>query len=76
MKVTAQEVRKALRHLLTRIEAGEEVVITRNGKEVTRLVATSNTKVLPDLAEFRASVKLGGEPMSETVVRMRQDNCY
>ena len=77
MKVTVREVRKELSRLLTRVEAGEEVVITRNGKEVAKLVATSETlKVLPDLTEFRASLQLKGEPISRTVVRMRDDSRY
>ncbi len=77
MKVTVREVRKGLSRLLNRVEAGEEVVITRNGKEVAKLVPTSETsKVLPDLSAFRAATKLSGEPVSDTVIRMRRESRY
>ena len=68
MKVTVQKVLEALSRLLPRVEAGEEVA---------KPVATSDTpKVLPDLAEFRASLELKGEPSSQTVVRMRRGSRY
>ena len=77
VRVNVREARKNLSSLLNRIEAGEEVTITRNGTEVAKLVSPSKTaKVLPDLSDFRASIELEGEAMSETVVRMRQGNRY
>ena len=36
--VNVQEAQDQLPHLLTQVEAGEEVVITRNGKPIARLV--------------------------------------
>ncbi len=77
MRVNVREARKNLSSLLNRIEAGEEITITRNGTEVARLVSPlKTTKVLPDLSNFRASIELEGEAMSETVIRMRQESRY
>jgi prevent-host-death family protein len=76
MKVTVREARKDFSQLLSRVEAGEEVVITRNGKEVARLVSVAMPKVLPDLDDFRAAIPIQGEAMSQTVIRMRQDERY
>ena len=44
--------------LLTRVEAGEEVVITRHGRAVATLRPVNATKPLPleDLAAFRAAM--------------------
>ena len=56
---------------------GEEVVITRRGKEVAKLVpAGLEPKVLPDLSAFRASLSLHGEPVSKTVIEMRRKSRY
>ncbi len=77
MRVNVREARKNFSSLLNRIEAGEEITITRNGTEVARLVSPPKTaKVLPDLSNFRAAIELEGEAMSETVIRMRQESRY
>jgi prevent-host-death family protein len=77
VQVSVGEVRKNLRDLIERVEAGEEVVILRRGKEVARLVPPKREpKRFPDLSEFRASIKLKGEPVSETVIRERRDARY
>jgi hypothetical protein len=48
--------------------------VQKDGQEVAKLVASK--KVLPDLSEFRASIKLEGEPMSQTVIQMRDEGNY
>lgn len=66
-----------LQALIEQVEAGEEVVILRDGKEVARLVSAKHeAKRFPDLSEFRASIKLKGEPLSETVIRERREARY
>lgn len=73
VKVTVREARARLRELLDRVAAGEEVVLTRRGKEVARLVPPQRKKRLPDLSTFRASIELKGEPASRTVVQLREE---
>lgn len=44
--------------------------------ELTAMVSSTsseNLRTLPNLEEFRASIQLQGEPMSETVKRMRKE---
>lgn len=76
-RASVKEVRDNLREFLERAEAGEEIVILRRGREVARLVPPEREpKRFPDLAEFRNSIKLKGEPASETVIRMRREARY
>jgi len=61
--VGIKQAREALPELVHRAEAGEEIVITRQGKAVARLVAATRTpKALPSLKEFRDSLGADGTP--------------
>lgn len=76
VRISIDEARD-LRALLEQVEAGEDIVILREGQEVARLVSTArNPKRFPDLSKFRASIKLKGEPLSETVIRQRREARY
>ncbi|PYV20235.1 MAG: hypothetical protein DMG27_23525 [Acidobacteria bacterium] len=76
-KVSVREARQHLRRLLDQVQAGDEVVMTRRGVEVARLVRPQRKPVrLPDLEEFRASVKLRGEPLSREVIKSRRSSRY
>ena len=75
--VSIREARAELRALLERVQAGEEIAILRRGREVARLVPPRRVPGrFPDLTEFRASIRLAGEPASETVARSRRDSRY
>ncbi|MDY6982814.1 MAG: type II toxin-antitoxin system prevent-host-death family antitoxin [Pseudomonadota bacterium] len=55
--VTLAEAKAHLSDLLNQIEAGEEVVITRRGHPVARLVAVNRPKqAVPSLAAFRKTM--------------------
>ncbi|MGB5104131.1 MAG: type II toxin-antitoxin system prevent-host-death family antitoxin [Steroidobacteraceae bacterium] len=61
--VGIKQAREAFPELVHRAEAGEEIVITRQGKAVARLVAATRTpQALPPLREFRDSLGTGGTP--------------
>ena len=76
-KVSVREARQHLRRLLDQVQAGDEVVVTRRGVEVGRLVRPQRKPVrLPDLEGFRASVKLRGEPLSRQVINSRRSSRY
>lgn len=61
--VGIEQAREALPELVRRAEAGEEIVITRRGKAVARLVAaTRRPEALPPLKEFRDSLGMSGTP--------------
>jgi prevent-host-death family protein len=52
--VGIKQARQELPSLIDRAEAGEEVIITRQGKPVAKLIAAPKAlKSLPSLADFR-----------------------
>ena len=77
MEINVKDARSRLRSLLDRVEAGDEVIILRRGKEVARLVPPEGEgKPLPSLKEFRASIRIIGEPLIDTVIQERQEERY
>jgi prevent-host-death family protein len=79
-RVSIREARKDLGSLAERALAGEEVIITRYGKDLVKLVPMPTAQPrLPDLSEFRASLRQpqeGEETPRETVIRMRKEAPY
>lgn len=77
-EVNIKELRYQLAQIITQVEAGEEVAITRRGKVVARLLPPPPPapKQFPDLTEFRASIKLRGEGLSETISQERREARY
>ncbi len=77
MQVNVKDAKGKLSSLLDYVEAGEEVIITRHGKEVARLVPIQGkAKPLPSMAYFRSSIHVTGEPLSATVIRERDEERY
>jgi antitoxin (DNA-binding transcriptional repressor) of toxin-antitoxin stability system len=78
MKITSKEARERFSELLDRVARGEEVVILRRGKPVVRLVRERAGRVsrLPDLREFRASIRARGIPLSELLLKERAEARY
>ncbi len=76
-RVSVREVRENLRAYLERAESGEEISILRRGKEVARLVPPERKPGrFPDLTEFRASIKLKGESVGESLIKTRREARY
>lgn len=74
IEVNVKELRKHLAQFIHQVETGEEIAITRHGKVVARLLPPNQTPVqLPDLTEFRASIKLKGEGPLETLLSLRDE---
>ncbi len=56
-----KQARQELPGLIDRAEAGEEIIITRQGKPVAKLIAAPKSlKPLPPLNEFRNSIGKAG----------------
>jgi len=71
--VGIKQARQELPDLIDRAEAGEEVIITRQGKPVAKLVAApKNRKPLPSLAEFRNDMGRAGTPAAQ-LLRAERD---
>lgn len=75
LEVNVKELRDHLAHFITQVEAGEEINITRRGKVVATLAPPPSQapRQLPDLTEFRASIKLKGEGPLETLLHLREE---
>jgi prevent-host-death family protein len=76
-KVGIREARQRLRLLLEQAQSGDEIVVMRRGVEVGRLVPPkSKTGLIPDLNEFRASIRMRGTPLSREVCDARRGDRY
>ncbi len=67
-QIGVKQARQELSDLIARAEAGEEVIITRQGMPVAKLVPVTRTlKRLPSLAEFRRGLGRRGTPAAHLV---------
>jgi prevent-host-death family protein len=75
MTKTASEARPSFGALLDRVEAGEEVTITRRGRPVARIVPFAPRKPLDfeRLAAFRATMPRLSRPSVELLRAMRDE---
>lgn len=74
--VNLSRAKACLSELLDKVEAGEEVVITRRGKPVARLSgAVRRKKPLPlkELAEFRSTMPRLDRPSAERLRELRDE---
>jgi prevent-host-death family protein len=76
--VNLKEARRRLGALVKAAERGQSIVITRRGRTVARLVPAeaAPAKGLPDLTEFRKSIKVKGRPLSQIVIAMRDEERF
>ena len=72
-RVGIRQARQCLPDLINRVEAGEEIVITRHGKTVAKLVPLpAPAKQLPSLEKFRCGIGDPGTP-SARLLREERD---
>jgi len=79
IRISAKEARAKFSWLLDQVEKGEEVVVLRRGQEAVKMIPAvhdERTKTLPSLEEFRKKIKVKGEPLSETVIKERDDSRF
>ncbi len=76
-KVSVEEAVSNLKALLEQVAAGEEVIIVEQDKPVARLVPPSTEEeVFADMRQFRESLSIKGESLSQTVIKARQEERY
>lgn len=70
-----REARQRLTALLAEVRKGREVVITDRGEPVACLVPPhrQSLRAFSSRSRFRASVRLAGKPLSQTVSEDRED---
>jgi prevent-host-death family protein len=76
MEISVKEARSKLSSLVDTAEQGGEIIISRRGKKVARLVPLTGKRIFPSLKEFRASIRVSGESLSTIVVRNREEERY
>jgi prevent-host-death family protein len=77
MEINITEARNKLSSLLSLVEKGEEVIIVRRGKEIARILPPSQkSNLLPCLKDFRSTIKIGGESLSNLVIQARDQERY
>ncbi len=77
--VNAKEVREKFSSILDEVEKGEDIVITRRGKKVARIININiNDKPTPlkALKDFRNNIKIKGESLSRTTINQRDEERY
>ena len=73
-EINLKNARNNLSSLLNKVEHGEEIIITRHGKRVAKLVPAERQKsTFPSLKQFRAKIKIRGDKLSKTVVDLRNE---
>jgi prevent-host-death family protein len=74
LTVTLVEAKTRLSELLDRVEAGEEVVITRHGRPAARMAAISPPKQpVPNLSELRSRMPPWRKPSHVLIRDMRDE---
>ena len=74
--VNIKEARKNLSSLLNRVESGEEIIITRRGNVIAKLVPTKQGGDLPSMKKFRSSIRSSEASLSRAVVDSREKERY
>jgi prevent-host-death family protein len=71
--VSVKEARQKFAQLVETARCGTPVTITRRGRKVARLTGVAQKKGgLPDLTEFRASLKAGRKGRKTTIEDLRR----
>ena len=75
--ISVEEAKQSLQAILEKVALGEEVTIVHEGKVVARVVPPlTKEQRLVELKRFRDSIQVKGDPLSETVIRLRQEERY
>ena len=80
IEIGAFEAKNTLSSLLDRVEQGEDIMITRRGRPVARLVSVGNTaarqalatRAASELREMRKGVTLGGVSLRDLIEEGRR----
>jgi len=72
-RVSVKEARGEFRKLLDRVVAGDEVIVTRRGKAVARIVSADAPVPFPNHKAFRDSIHPKGKATSKQISEMRDE---
>ena len=78
-RVSIREARRRLTAIVDAAQRGETTLITRRGRQVATVQPVARGRGrprLPDLSDFRASIKTKGKPVSQIVIEERRRARY
>lgn len=70
---TVGEVQKHLAQILKEIKAGQEIVVTKRGKPVAKLIPVGPAETIdwPDF--YQEALEVAGKPLSEIIMEEREE---
>ncbi|MEG4216963.1 type II toxin-antitoxin system prevent-host-death family antitoxin [Microcoleus sp. Pol14C6] len=75
--ISVEEAKQSLQAILEKVAKGEEVTIVQEGQVIARVVPPlTKEQRLAELKRFRDSIQVKGEPLSATVIRLREEARY
>lgn len=77
LRISVEEAAINLKNLLEQVAEGEEVILLEHNKIVARLVPPENKEQrLAKMKQFQDSLTLKAEPLSSTIINVRQEERY
>ena len=76
LEINVKEARSRFSSLLNKVEKGQDILLTRRGKKVARLVSPVQDRRLPSLKKFRRMITVPGKELSSTVQTVRDEERY
>lgn len=76
LEVNVKEARSRFSQLLDKVEHGQDILLTRRGKKVARLVSPVQDRRLPSLKKFRQTIAAPGKGLSSAVQAARDEERY
>ena len=76
LEINVKEARSKLSHLLNKVEQGQDVILTRRGKNVASSQAPIAGRRLPSLKKFRQTLSVPGTGLSSAVQDARDEERY
>ena len=73
LEVNVKKARATLGHLLRQVEHGQDILLTKHGKEVACLVPPQKAGRLPSLKEFRQTIAAPQQGLSAAVLAGRDE---
>ena len=70
---TVGKVQKKFAAVLKEIKAGEEIIVTKRGEPVARIIAMGPKKHIDWPNFFEDAIEIKGKPISEIIVEERKD---
>ncbi len=75
IRVTISEVKARFNELIDRVEAGEDLIVTRRGRPVVKMITVRSVKQsIPSLSAFRVSIPRRKGSSAEALRQLRDED--